>query len=158
MDAFHLKGLRQILKITTTFIEREHTNAYVYKKACEAIAFKKKPKTKKRKHADRKPKKEKKIIPVSQTIQHRAIKLLGHIIREHQNEPTRQATLKKHSVRPNVHRRKRVGRPRILWTQHIAEKAWLNIRDLFRKPGVSLDLDKACHRRILFQGAQERWF
>ena len=30
MDRCHLKGLRQILGLTTTYIDRSHTNQYVF--------------------------------------------------------------------------------------------------------------------------------
>ena len=106
LDAFQLKGLRQILKITTTYINREHTNEYVYKRASEAISHRE-PKTKKRKRHKRNTGKQKSVIPVSQAIQLRAVKLLGHTIREPQDEPTRQATFKNNSIRPNVHRKKK---------------------------------------------------
>ena len=33
LDVFQLKGLRQICKITTTFINREHDNRFVYETA-----------------------------------------------------------------------------------------------------------------------------
>eukprot|EP00974_Lingulodinium_polyedra_P059162 5697720-Lingulodinium_polyedra.AAC.1 len=35
ISTFQLKGLRQICKITTTYVDREHTNEYVFKKATE---------------------------------------------------------------------------------------------------------------------------
>lgn len=38
METFPLKGLRQILKITTTYVDRAHTDADVYAKAAEALA------------------------------------------------------------------------------------------------------------------------
>ena len=37
MDAFQLKGIRQILKITATYVDRSYTNEYVIKKASEAL-------------------------------------------------------------------------------------------------------------------------
>ena len=37
LDAFHLKGLRKILEIKTTFIDRANTNERVYQKAQEVL-------------------------------------------------------------------------------------------------------------------------
>ena len=37
LDTFQLKGLRQILKITTTYVDRQHSNAYVYARANEQL-------------------------------------------------------------------------------------------------------------------------
>ena len=37
LDVFQLKGLRKILGLTTTFINRENTNALVYQKANEEV-------------------------------------------------------------------------------------------------------------------------
>merc|ERR1712194_502932 len=37
LDVFHLKGLRKILHVHTTFIDRGNTNALVYKQAAQAL-------------------------------------------------------------------------------------------------------------------------
>ena len=37
LDVFHLKCLRKILKITTTFIERSNTNEKVFQRANELL-------------------------------------------------------------------------------------------------------------------------
>ena len=37
IDAFHLKGLRQILRITTTYVDRAHSNQFVYDTANEQL-------------------------------------------------------------------------------------------------------------------------
>merc|ERR1712194_666098 len=37
LDVFHLKGLRKILHVHTTFIDRGNTNTLVYKQAAQAL-------------------------------------------------------------------------------------------------------------------------
>ena len=37
LDSFHLKGLRKILEMKTTFIDRANTNERVYQKAQEVL-------------------------------------------------------------------------------------------------------------------------
>ena len=38
LDVFQLKGLRKILKETATYIDRARTNAYIYRRASEAMS------------------------------------------------------------------------------------------------------------------------
>ena len=37
LNAFQLKGLRRVVHITTTFVDRAHTNAYVFNKAATQL-------------------------------------------------------------------------------------------------------------------------
>ena len=65
--AFQLKGIRQIFKILTTYVDREDTNEIVFKRATEWAG--------------------KEIKPINIYIQERANKLMGHLIRAGQQDP-----------------------------------------------------------------------
>ena len=82
LDAFHLRGLRQIMKIPTTFIDRANTNSVVFEKANQILCAQSK--------AD--PAEVTKIVPLSIAIGRRARTLLGHILRDTDQDPLRQAS------------------------------------------------------------------
>ena len=68
-----MKGLRKIMKIPPTFIDRTHTNESVFKQVNEEI----------KKHN----KSSKPIVKVTDMIKNRKLKLLGHIIRRDDSDP-----------------------------------------------------------------------
>lgn len=78
MQTPHLKGFRQILEITTTYVDRAHTHAYVYAKAAEALA------------ALRGARGEEAPRPIRQlrdVLRDRNIKFLGHLLRQNNTDP-----------------------------------------------------------------------
>ena len=74
LDTFQQRGLRKILGIAPTFIDRTNTNEDVLQIA------------NKEKGADKDPTKAK-IIPVTQMIENRKNALLGHVIRAGERDP-----------------------------------------------------------------------
>ena len=108
MDAFQLKGIRQILKITTTYIDRSHTNAFVIKKANEALSsVQRKPGQKKSKAY----KKVRKVAIFSKYVKQRACKFMAHVIRADTQDPIRVVTLQRSKIKPRLPSKRRVGRP-----------------------------------------------
>ncbi len=63
------------------------------------------------------------LVPISDYIEQRAIKLLGHITRREDNDPLRKVTYHQQSVNPKVHHKKRVGHPRTHWTMYYIDKS-----------------------------------
>ena len=130
LDTFQLKGLRQILKMHTTFIERDNTNKQVRKRAAFFLYPKENGKgtgkgTGKGK-GKRKP--PRKLTKVSKEVKRAQMKLFTHLLREPADEPTRQATFQNTEARPNIGHKKRVGRPRQNWTIKLMKKTWHNLR------------------------------
>ena len=66
LDAFHLRGLRKILKLPTTYVDRRFSNARVYEIAT---------------HAQYSDKIDKRVRPISEELDEKRIRLTGHIIR-----------------------------------------------------------------------------
>ena len=100
VDAFHLWGLRRILRLTTTFIDRRNTNTRVYELASE-VAFPNQP--------------TKRIKPFSQELDERRVKLAGHILRVQASDPLRQVSYQAGSGDPIQIGKRRAGRPRQQW-------------------------------------------
>ena len=116
LNTFQLKGLRKILKLHTTYIQRHNTNEYVYRRANETLNA---PTT----GFDRK------IKPLTEILEERKLKLLGHILRRDRNHPLHQATFSTTSALPRETEMRRVGRPRQFWTSNNMQKAWEVIRN-----------------------------
>ena len=95
--AFQLKGLRKILNMETTYINRENTNEEVYRRA------------------NAKARTDNAIRPLSQVLKEKRIKLLGHIVRRPGEHPQHQITFYTRSLIPRTVDKRRVGRPRLSW-------------------------------------------
>ena len=103
LDAFQLRGIRQILNKTHTYWNRDHTNKHLLDEATKA-AYPNKP--------------WKRIKLLSQFYQERKIKLMGHIIRANDNDPLRAVTFLPNSLTPIPwDAKKRPGRPKIDWIE-----------------------------------------
>ena len=87
LNTFQLKGLRKILQLHTTFINRSNTNEYVYKRANEVTNA---PSTGI----------HRKIKPLTEVLGERRLKLLGHVLRRDRQHPLHQAAFKTQSAVP----------------------------------------------------------
>ena len=105
---FELKGQRKILNMETTYIKRANTNEEVYRRA----------------NAEARTDRENTIRPLSQVLEEKRIKLLGHIIRRPREHPQHQTTFYTRSLIPRTVDRRRVGRPRLSWTHETMKVAW----------------------------------
>ena len=111
LGAFQLKGLRQILRLHTTFIQRLNTNEYVYRRANEVLNSPTEGNGRK-------------IKPLTEVLDDRRLKLLGHVLRREREHPLHQAAFKMQSALPRETKQRRVGRPRKFWTTSNMDKAW----------------------------------
>ena len=64
------------------------------------------------------------IRPLSQVLQEKRIKLLGHIIRRPREHPQHQTTFYTRSLIPGTVDKRRVVRPRLSWTHETMKVAW----------------------------------
>ena len=101
LNAFQLKSIRRILKMKTTFVERENTNKNV---RCG-------------KH-NQKPAnvQNKNMLSFSECIHKQQNQLLAHIIRAPDDDPLRECTLAPVTALPFSVNNRRVGRPKNNWT------------------------------------------
>ena len=98
LDVFQLKGLRKILNMKTTFVDRNNFNAKVFQVA----------------NAIKNPKNIlwNNIKPFSQYIREKQQACIKHTIRAPLTDPLRQCTFEPDTSAPINIRNKRVGRPR----------------------------------------------
>ena len=106
LDTFHLKCLRKILKMKTTFVERANTNEAVYKKANEQLRAKDK------------------IKQLSHTYLERKQRFFCQVATARDTDPTRTITFQGTSTMPAIHLPRRHGRPKIKWAHTEANKLW----------------------------------
>ena len=111
LDTFQLKGLRKILKLHTTFINRANTNEFVFQKANEAVGS-----------TSVGP--NRKIKPLTEILASKRLKLLGHVLRRERRHPLHQATFASNRAMPRTPNIRRVGRPRKCWTLENMARAW----------------------------------
>ncbi len=116
LSVFQLKGLRQILGLPTTCIDRRNTNQRVYELAQNALSKSTAPVSPVGVAT--------KIQPFSRYYKRQKLRLLGHSFRQPMEAPERNVTFCIHSVVPKLFPEKRVGKPRLQWTLETMRKAW----------------------------------
>ena len=94
--------------IETTYINRANTNEEVYRRA----------------NAEARTERENPILPLSQVLREKRIKLLGHILRRPREHPQHQITFWTRSLIPRTVDKRRVGRPRLSWIHETMKVAW----------------------------------
>ena len=122
MDAFQRKGLRQILHITTTYVDRTHTNDYVYREA--------------NRRANPAGTKHKLCIrPLSDLYNQRRQRLLYTILRLPDSDPDRGLTINlSTSQSPTCLLPRRVGRPKQNWLQYTMPLLWHTLHSCNANP------------------------
>ena len=100
LNPFHLKGLRRILRLPTTFVDRTMTNRKVLE-----IAEAESNKNTANRHARYEPRTkrdQKQIKLVSEVLNDRSKKMLGDILREGPRDLRRQVTFNDDTPFPNM--------------------------------------------------------
>ena len=87
LNTFQLKGLRKILKLHTTFVQRDNSNEYVHRRANETINS-----------PSVGPGRQ--IKPLTEILEDRRLKLLGHVLRRDRQHPLHQAAFSTRSALP----------------------------------------------------------
>ena len=100
IDVFQIRGLRKILHLPPTFIDRRFTNKHVLQRTSDLMSI----------HGN--------IILFSHCYNERRAKLLGHIARISQEDPLRQISFQPNSMNRIPYGKKRNGRPRQNWLHH----------------------------------------
>ncbi len=102
IDSLQYRGIRKILQVPTTFIDRTYSNSKLIELSNNLIdTFSKyRPNH---------------IKPFSEYWKHKCGKLLGHVIRSNDDNPIRQTTLLDGSAKEIPSGKRRVGKPRKDW-------------------------------------------
>ena len=142
LNTFQLRGLRKILRLHTTYIQRQNTNDYVYQRANEIVNGATDGPTRK-------------IKPLTEILEERKLRLLGHVLRRERQHPLHQTTFSTTSALPRETNYRRVGRPRQFWTTNNMEKAWEIIkREDPLQPQVLFDKSNRAMRERIIEQAQ----
>ena len=125
MDAFQLKGLRQILKLTTTFgqqtqgLERTNTNEFVYSQAQEEL---------KRGRREANPRQE--ICKISEFYEMQRRRLIASIIGGDDSDPIKCITLEPGNFKQIDYGFRRIGGKRNNWWEKGLESIWKVIQQV----------------------------
>ena len=142
LDVFQLKGLRKILNLHTTFVNRNNTNEFVYQQANVALEAPSVGPLRK-------------IKPLTEILEDKRLKLLGHVLRRPRSHPQHQVTFDSFLARPKAPTLRRVGRPRKFWTTENMRKAWEIIQQADNaQPHVPFDPANRTIRETLIAAAR----
>ena len=173
LNAVQNKGLRKILNLKTTFIDRRNSVELIFQRANNIVRTETRQEHRERaalrKEAGLKPRARPNPPDIRQvSVEHAElhVRYIGHLLREDHMEPTRAAAFTS-SGQYNTHPKNRVGGMRMKWTeigvQHYWEQALpryiqtappsLNAR---RHMGSTYDQTDAEHRKVLQRMAVAR--
>ena len=107
VDAYQMKGIRRILNIPPTHIDRTWTNKLVLEKAASEAG--------------------KPIFTFTSSWRRQKIKLLGHLLRTEVFDPLHQVSFEGDSKFPRISIRRRVGRPRENWLISTMKEAYTHL-------------------------------
>jgi hypothetical protein len=141
LNTFQLKGLRKIMRMQTTFVNRENTNALVLEKANEAFQTRAG---------------HKQIQLYSEAYKMQRVKSYVKLLNADQNDPARRTTFTQ-DLKPIDYANKRHGRPKLRWATETAKMYWSIIQS--NRPAelqeLNLNLDNEDHRNIIFSTAKQ---
>ena len=118
LETFQLKVLRQILRMDTTYVDRTNTNELVFKRANEQ--------TKEEKEREGKPHK-KNIVTFIEAYKKQKRKRALQIIRK-PSSAIHRISFNGNKLMKWTHRNRRVGRPRLNWTEETIREIWEYIK------------------------------
>ena len=104
ISAFQLRGLRSILNLEPTFVNRRNTNEFVLRMASEKAGH------------------EVKLF--SELLLDKRVKLSGHLLRATDSDPTRQVVYSPQSANAFPIGKRRVGAPRQQWRHFTHKHIW----------------------------------
>ena len=95
------------------------------------------------------------IKPLTEILEDRKLKLLGHVLRRGRQHPLHQAAFPTRSAPPRETEHRRRGRPQQFWTTNNGSKAWEVIRTHdATQPQIPFDKNNRSIRERLFEQAQ----
>ena len=118
LNVFQLRGLRQILKMTTTYINRENTNVRVLQEAEKSVnaGSRKNPTP---------------FLFLSEVHDKRRVKWCGKVLRLLHDDPRFFTTYTTGAAKVKKKHTKRVGRPRLNWAEETHKRAWKTTQEFF---------------------------
>ena len=163
------KGLRQILNLKTTYIDRRNTVELIFQRANNIIRTETKQEHRERaalrREAGLKPRSRPNPPEIRQVSAEHAdqhIKYIGHLLREHHMAPTRSSTFTS-SGQYNTRPKNRVGGMRKKWTEIGVQQYWeqalpkyVHMTGNRNLTGTTYDQEDQEHRQVLQRMAVAR--
>jgi hypothetical protein len=115
METLQLKVLRKILRISTTYIDRENNNQSIFDRTNLAMK------------EQNNRKKEKKVVPFVEAYKKLKRKRACRIISK-PNSLIHNITFNGERLRKWIHNGRRVGRPRMNWAEETVKELWDHIK------------------------------
>ena len=156
IDAFQLKGLRQILKMQTTYVQRANSNEAVFSRANEEINS---WEARRREHGvGFLP--MRKIVPISQYYEERRRKLVVEILNGEADDPISNICIDRSTLELRDYQSRRVGRPRYNWWIFGLNNYWNFLKTHYFRQyrWTELNLGNTQHINTLRLGAEQRLF
>ena len=122
LNAFQMKGLRHILKIDHSFWSHV-TNNEIIGKANVVADTKENITSNWQQILQNRNNKERQIKLVSEVIEDRQTKLLGHILRSNDGDPMKQVCFNNEGYQ-HLYEKRRVGRPRVNWVRQTMKRTF----------------------------------
>ena len=131
LNAFQIKCYRRILHIPPTSVDRTVTNEDVKRILQDQHGLK--------------------ITDFSDMWIHKKIKLLGHIVRSHDQDPMKQVLFEPYTLTPRIEHSRRVGKPRAHWLIE-------TYADAYKAAGMleQFDMENIQHRNLIHDMAMQR--
>ena len=108
LETFHLKGLRNILQLPTTYINKEFSNDYVRQQINTYLnAHKKKP-----------------MLTLTEYHKRRRTAYLAALIAAGDSDPSAAVTFEIDTLKPIDHGKLHVGQPRVNWYKMTLQDLW----------------------------------
>ena len=145
LNAFQLKGLRKILRLTTTYIDRSNSNETVYAQANEALRLEERHKP---------------IKQFSEVYETRKLQLIQHILALPNNNPLRETSFQGSAAYPLNYGSRRQGRPKNRWANEGLKQYWQQTRHALptAMQRHELDLNIPLHNDLVMNAARLRLY
>ena len=122
IEVFQLKGFRKILKMKTTYVERNNSNAEVFRRANEAIQ-----------HETPAGKPQKTVRAFVTCYRNSRMKRLARVFKMSDDHPVKHITFAPNNsnlILPWIPPNRRVGRPRFKWVTETMSDMWTNMASI----------------------------
>ena len=141
LNTFQLKTLRNILKIPTTYIDRELSNDYVKGQLNKQLKL-----------AKKKP-----MLTLTEYHTRQRVAYLARLIKAGDSDPGTPITFDPVTLKPIDHGKLRVGQPRQIWYKTTLEYMWQTVRQNIPYVNISgqLNLDTPAHVRAIKEYANK---
>jgi hypothetical protein len=126
LDAFQLKGLRKIMHMQTTFVNRQNTNQKVYETVNNKLE----------EEGARKPLKQ-----FREMYKEACTKRAARTLKASPSDQARRITFETDSIRPRAFGNKKVGRPKQQWAETATRDLWDTLQPMMQHPFCQTPLD-----------------